>query len=131
MYKNIFLLFIPLYLALLFLISCSPGKTTNTISTDSLSIARGQSLFQGNCSVCHGFRQNGIGPDLSGITENDSLNWLKQFIREPKILIESGDEQAKKLLAEYHTVMPSFTGFKDEEVDQLIAYLHTQKKINK
>jgi hypothetical protein len=57
----------------------------------------------------------------------DSVTWLKDFIRNPKAMIDSGNEHTKKLLADYHSVMPSFTALKDEELDQLIAFLHTQK----
>jgi mono/diheme cytochrome c family protein len=107
--------------------SCGSGKTASAIATDSLSIALGQLLFQNNCSGCHNFRHDGIGPNLSGITETDSINWLKTFIRSPKSMIDSGNERAKNLLANYHSVMPSFASLKDEEIDQLIAYLHTQQ----
>jgi Glucose / Sorbosone dehydrogenase/Cytochrome c len=111
----------------LILSSCGSGKTTYTFPTDSLSITRGQVLFNQNCSGCHGFIHDGIGPNLSGITETDSIVWLKQFIRSPKNLIESGDEHAKKISGAYHTLMPSFTGIKDEEMEQLIAFLHIHK----
>jgi cytochrome c2 len=112
----------------LFVLSCNSGNTTKIISADSLSIKDGQILFDQNCSGCHSFRQNGIGPNLSGITERDSINWLRQFIREPKKMVESGDEHAKKILDAYHSMMPSFTALKDEQIDQLIAFLQTRKK---
>jgi len=113
------------------MLSCSPGKSKNLIATDSLSISQGQLLFQTNCSGCHNFRHDGIGPNLSGITAKDSLTWLKEFIRSPKAMIDSGNDHAKKLLADYHSVMPSFTQLKDEEIDQLISFLHTQKSKQK
>jgi mono/diheme cytochrome c family protein len=126
--KKVFpLLSTAIFLALLFSISCGPSGTKDQIATDSVSIVRGQALFQTNCSGCHGFLHDGIGPDLSGIAQKESVPWLKQFIRSPKVMIDSGDEHAKQLLAAYHTIMPSFTGLKDEETDQLIAFLHTQK----
>jgi hypothetical protein len=68
---------------------------------------------------------------LSGITETDSIIWLREFIRAPKAVVESGDERAKKLLANYHSLMPSFTAFRDEEIDQVIAFLHTNKGAKK
>ncbi len=109
------------------MLSCGSRKSANTIATDSVSIAQGQLLFQTNCSGCHNFRHDGIGPNLSGITETDSVRWLREFIRNPKAIIDSGSDHAKKLLADYHSLMPSFTTLKDEELDQLIAFLYTQK----
>ncbi len=121
------LLFSFLVSGVFLLVSCGPDKSGNTISTDSVSIAQGQSLFQNNCSGCHNFRQDGIGPDLSGVTEMDSVRWLKDFIRAPKILIERGDGHAKKLFADYHSVMPSFPALTDEEINHLISFLNTKK----
>jgi mono/diheme cytochrome c family protein len=115
------------YFSIFCLTSCSPGKTNDPIASDSSSIARGQVLFHTNCSGCHNFKQDGIGPSLAGITEMDSINRLRQFIRSPKTLIESGDERAKKLLLKYHTIMPSFSSLNDDQTNQLIAFLHTQK----
>jgi cytochrome c2 len=112
-------------------LSCSSGNTTKIILVDSLSIAHGQILFNQNCSGCHGFHQNGIGPNLSGITETDSLNWLRNFIREPKKMVESGDIHAKKIYDAYHSMMPSFTVFTDEQIDQLISFLQTRKGAKK
>src|SRR5664279_1076054 len=116
-----------LYFLFTIILSCNAGKSTNSIATDSLSISQGQILFQTKCSGCHNFRHDGIGPNLSGITETDSVSWLKDFIRNPKAMIDSGGEHAKKLLADYHSVMPSFSQLNEEEINQLIAFLHTQK----
>jgi cytochrome c2 len=127
MKKFVFFLIIPGIITL-FVLSCNSGNTTKIISIDSLSITRGQILFNQNCSGCHGFRQNGIGPNLSGITGRDSLNWLRQFIREPKKMVEAGDEHAKKILDAYHSMMPAFTALNDEQIDQLIAFLKTRKE---
>ena len=109
------------------LFSCGHGKATNTISTDSLSIARGKIIFDQSCSGCHGFLQDGIGPDLSGIMEKDSANWLKQFIHSPQSMVESGDAHAKQISESYHTLMPSFPSINGEEMDQLITFLNTNK----
>jgi cytochrome c2 len=122
--------FIPVCFTLL-LFSCGPGNTTITISTDSLSIGRGKVIFDQNCSGCHGFKQDGIGPNLSGIIEKDSVDWLKQFIRSPKAMVESGNVHAKKISESYHTLMPSFTTINDEEMDQLISFLNIYKGVKK
>jgi mono/diheme cytochrome c family protein len=113
------------------IISCGSGKLASTISTDSLTIAQGQILFNQNCSGCHGFRQNGIGPNLSGITETDSLEWLKKFIRDPKGMIGSGDSHSREILGTYHSMMPSFPGMQDEQINQLISFLNTKRAAKK
>jgi len=107
--------------------SCGPSGSRNSIATDSLSIADGAELFQKNCSICHGFKQNGIGPDLSGVTETDSVDWLRRFIRNPKTIIDAGDKRAAKLLATYKVPMPSFPTLSGAQIDLLIAFMHTHK----
>jgi len=111
---------------LISLSSCAPSTSKDFIASDSLSIAEGRTLFQANCSSCHNFRQDGIGPDLSGITETDSLNWLKEFIRDPKSQVASGDAHAKKLVDRFHTLMPSFSALTESQINQLLSYLHAQ-----
>jgi mono/diheme cytochrome c family protein len=116
---------------LIYLSSCGPSDSEETIATDSLSVASGAILFQKNCSVCHGFKQNGIGPDLSGVTESDSVNWLRDFIRNPKNLVDAGDNKTKKLLAAYHVLMPSFPSLNNAQIDQLLAFMNTHKRHEK
>jgi hypothetical protein len=126
MQKVFFAFFFTIYFLLIFT-SCGPSITKDFFATDSLSIAQGGDLFEINCSACHNFKQNGIGPDLSGITETDSAGWLREFIRDPKALAGSGNEKARHILASYPVPMPSFSGLSEFQIDQLLAYLHTKK----
>src|SRR5690606_35608128 len=48
------------------------------------------------------------------------------FIRDPSAVIKSGDARGQKLFAQYKTVMPAFPHYSAAELDQIIAYLHTQ-----
>ena len=111
------------------LLSACNSRTSekNEIPTDSASVAKGRELFTQNCSACHDFRQDGIGPQLGGITAATSAEWIKAFIKNPKALMDSGDERSNMLLARYKTVMPAFTHFSDQELTALTAYLHTKE----
>lgn len=118
----------PVIVAVLFLSSCKSEKSdTADIPTDSATIAKGRLLFSQNCTACHDFRSDGIGPQLGGITETASPEWIKEFIRNPEALVESGDERSEKLFARYKTLMPSFAHYSDQELEQIVAYLHTHK----
>ena len=118
----------PLIPAILLLTACNPSKSdTANIPADSATIAKGQLIFSQNCSACHDFRQDGIGPQLGGLTEKVSAEWIKDFIKNPEGLVESGDARSKMLLARYKTMMPSFAHYSDQELEELVAYLHTQK----
>lgn len=117
-----------LLVAAFILTGCGSGKSEqDEIPTDSVSVAQGQAIFSQHCSACHDFRRDGIGPQLGGITEVASAEWIKAFIRNPKALMDSGDERSTMLLARYKTVMPGFSHLSDQELNALLAYLHTKQ----
>jgi len=116
-----------LYLIILFSSCSSKQEIDNSeISTDAEVIADGKTIFQQNCSACHNIRQDGIGPRLGGITKQVAPEWLRNFIKNPRELIASGDERATVLLEKYKVAMPIFGHLSDDNIDQVIAYLHTQ-----
>lgn len=51
-----------------FFSSCNTGTSidNSSISADPAIIAAGEASFNKNCSGCHNFRQDGIGPQLGG-----------------------------------------------------------------
>lgn len=99
---------------------------TDSIKTDAASIALGKAIFEQKCSGCHNFRQDAIGPNLSGITARASVAWIKDFIKSPKEVLARNDTQAYGLLKKFKTVMPSFSSFKDDALNDIVAYLATQ-----
>src|SRR4030095_2090742 len=50
---------------------------------------------------------------------------------DPKKVIESGDTTATKLFKNYKTFMPSFSYLPDEEIDAILAFLHSKKKADR
>ncbi|HRE51024.1 MAG TPA: PQQ-dependent sugar dehydrogenase [Flavitalea sp.] len=103
------------------------AEKTGHIASDSAMIAKGKAIFRSNCGPCHNFIQDGIGPRLSGVTAAMPAEWIKQFIKDPGLVIQSGDERAKQLYEKFHTVMPSFATYSDDELDAIVAFLHTEK----
>src|SRR6266487_5108603 len=97
--------------------SCNNNTSmdNNSISKDSATIAAGEASFTKNCSGCHNFRQDGIGPHLGGLTAEVPVDWIQQFIRDPKKMIESGDMRAKQSFKKYKVSMPSFAALKDDD----------------
>ncbi|MEP7110576.1 MAG: PQQ-dependent sugar dehydrogenase [Ferruginibacter sp.] len=116
-------------LLLLYFTSCNSGPAldTSSISTDTATIAKGEASFIQYCSSCHNFRQGSIGPQLGGLTDSVATGWIRHFIRDPMKIIESGDLRAQQLFKKYKVAMPSFAGFTDDEVNGIIAFMHTYK----
>ena len=113
-------------LCCIFFTACDiEGRNGNApISKDPATIAKGELVFNQHCSGCHNFRQDGIGPQLGGLTTKVSSGWIYAFIKEPQSLINSGDDRAKQLYGKYKTVMPSFVALGDTGLNAVIAFLH-------
>jgi mono/diheme cytochrome c family protein len=115
-------------LLLYFFSNCNFRKSDSSISTDPVTIAKGQISFANKCNSCHNLNYDGIGPQLAGITSQHSAEWIKNFIREPKKVINSGDTTAQKLFKNYKTLMPSFAYLPDEEINAIVAFIHSKKQ---
>lgn len=106
----------------------SAGAASAAYATDAQVVAKGQLLFQNNCSPCHSFRQKGIGPSLGRATAESSPEWLRRFIRNAPGLIAQKDERATRLFAEYKQPMPPFATLTDPDLTALLAYLHANRQ---
>ena len=118
------------YTPLLFLIfaACSSQEEKifgEEISTSSEQILAGRKLFEQNCSTCHNFNENAIGPNLSGLTRHVETDWIKRFIKNPSEFFLAKDERALRLLAIYKTEMPANPNFSDSDLNSILSYLHT------
>jgi len=92
---------------------------------------RGKTLFTNRgCTACHTIgKGKSSGPDLLGVTERRTPEWLKQWIKAPESMLGS-DSIANALLAEYKGVKMPNLHLSDADVDALISYLaqESQKK---
>jgi len=117
--------------ALLFsvvLSACTSGEKQNfgkEISKDEEQIKNGKAIFQQECSNCHNFTSNAIGPNLSGLTRKVETEWIRNFIQNPQDKIDLKDPRAVALLEKYKTVMPAYAGLGEEKINSLLSYLHT------
>lgn len=98
------------------------------ISSDAAIISAGQTLFDANCKACHRVKTKLIGPALAGVYDRaPSLDWIKNFVRNSSKVIASGDEYANKVYAENgKTLMTSFTGFNDDQIMSIMAYVKAE-----
>lgn len=97
------------------------------VSTDPAVIKKGKSLWTNKgCMGCHTIgKGRGAGPDLMGVLDRRSLDWVQRWLHNPTAMQES-DSTAKALVAEFNnTKMPNLQ-LGDEEVTALIAYIADQ-----
>ncbi|RYZ33564.1 MAG: c-type cytochrome [Sphingobacteriales bacterium] len=107
-------------------LSASSQGVSIKYSADKQVIAQGQTLFQQKCSACHNFKQQGIGPNLSGITTLMPSAWISSFIHNSQQLVKSGDKRAVALFKKYKVPMPP-TELNAAEMTALLSFIHTHK----
>ncbi len=84
---------------------------------------RGQENFQTLCSVCHtigGGRL--VGPDLQGVSERRSEDWIIAFVQHSQQLVQAGDPVAVALFDEYNQIMMPDQPLSDEEIRDILQY---------
>jgi mono/diheme cytochrome c family protein len=90
-------------------------------------MAAGKTLFANNCASCHAkdMKTKLTGPPLAGA----QARWgddkeLYAWIRNSQASIAKGQPRAVAIWNEYKpTVMSNFAGLKDEEIENLLAYI--------
>ena len=93
---------------------------------DESLVSGGESLFKGNCTVCHAINEVVIGPALRDVHERQSEEWIYAFIKNSQKVIKSGDEYAVKLYEQYNkTLMTSFD-FSNEELNAIVTYIKSE-----
>ena len=102
------------------------AQEEETISFDESVVKNGESLFKGNCTVCHGIDDVAIGPALKDVHERRNEEWIYAFIKNSQKVIKSGDEYAVNLYNQYNkTLMTSFD-FSDEELNAILTYIKAE-----
>ncbi|MEW6774114.1 MAG: cytochrome c [Bacteroidota bacterium] len=92
------------------------------IST-SVMAQDGAALFKQNCGMCHKLGTRLVGPDLSGVTQRRSKEWLHKFIKSSQSLVKSGDKDAVAIFNEFgQTVMPD-QNVSDAQIDEILKYI--------
>lgn len=93
--------------------------------SNGLAQTSGKQAFRNrSCAGCHTI--NGgklVGPDLANINEKRSRDWLINFIRSPKMMIDNDDTLAVRLYNEYNKVMMPNNDLTDEEINKLLDFI--------
>jgi mono/diheme cytochrome c family protein len=111
------------------LFSCQQKTGSNEQPTDidTALVSKGNLVFTQNCSSCHNFRSTGIGPQLGGLTDAVPEEWIRKFIKDPKAMIDAGDERAQVIYGRFNTYMPAFGHLAEDDITAIIAMLKTKK----
>ena len=109
---------------------CMPGRTGALVALvgwilfPGVTIGQtGEELFTEWCVDCHTVGGGElVGPDLAGVSERRSIEWLIKIVQNSEALIEAGDPDAVALYEEYdETAMPELP-LSEAEVVAVIEY---------
>ena len=102
-----------------------------TTTTQAQDAANGAALFKANaCNSCHAVGRKLTGPDLAGLSERREESWIIKWVHNPQGMIDSGDEQAVALKAEFPTTMASYANLSEGDVKDIIAFLKAEEVKN-
>jgi len=100
------------------------------MNVDASLAKKGKALFQSRgCMACHTIGKSGkmAGPDLAGVTERRSHDWLKRWLKNPTEMIGS-DSIADAMVAEAKNVKMPNMKLSDSDIDALLNYFAENPK---
>ncbi|MEW5942032.1 MAG: c-type cytochrome [Chloroflexota bacterium] len=85
----------------------------------------GEALFtEKGCPACHTIGGGDtVGPDLQGVTERRTQEWLTQWLTAPDQMLAAGDATATELYEKYNKIPMPNLGLTPDEVSALIEFL--------
>ncbi|MCB0385418.1 MAG: c-type cytochrome, partial [Bdellovibrionales bacterium] len=96
------------------------------LSQVSQANPEGSELFKAKCAMCHHIGKGRlVGPDLAGVGEKRSEQWLVGFIKSAQTMVNKGDADAKALVAEYQMVMPN-QDVTDAQAKAILAFIASE-----
>jgi cytochrome c551/c552 len=99
---------------------------TLSLRLSAADVAAGKTLFINNCASCHAknMKDKLTGPALAGAQERwGDDKALYAWVRNSQGLVAAGQPRAVQIYGEYKSVMTSFPGLKDEEIENILGYI--------
>ena len=88
------------------------------------SATQGQEIFQTLCSACHTIGAGRlVGPDLQGVSERRSEEWIIAFVQHSQELVAAGDPDAVAISEEYAGIVMPDQQLSNEEIRAVIEYI--------
>lgn len=89
-----------------------PLPPDNILEEDMTPVQRGANIYNGNCTACHGLNRKGNPPLYPPLTN-----------------IQLSTDSLHSVLKQGRGIMPSFSHFDDEQINDLVAYLESNEEI--
>jgi mono/diheme cytochrome c family protein len=84
----------------------------------------GQKIFTTVCVACHTVGEGKrVGPDLAGVHERHTEEWMIEFIRSSQAVIKAGDPEAVALAEAYPGLIMPDNPLSDDQIRSVLAYV--------
>ncbi|MBK8501844.1 MAG: cytochrome c [Saprospiraceae bacterium] len=94
------------------------------LSQESTDIA---DLFKIKCAICHTIGGGKlIGPDLSGVDQRHSRDWLVEFVRSSQKMINRGDPAAVALFEANNKIQMPDPMISDDQIQSILDHIEAQ-----
>ena len=97
------------------------------LAQDGWSEETGEQTFKTICFACHtigGGRL--VGPDLAGVHEKRSQEWLENFVKSSQSMMNDGDPDAIALFEEFNRIPMPDSILSDAQIRQVLGYIQSQ-----
>jgi len=86
----------------------------------------GGQIFRTNCGACHTVGKGKlVGPDLKGVQDRHSEEWILKWVHSSQTLVKSGDKDAVKLFNDNNQIQMPDQALSDNDVKTILAYIKT------
>jgi len=94
---------------------------------DARTQETGEQIFQKTCFACHTIGGGQlVGPDLAGVHEKRSQEWLVRFVISSQSMIDEGDAEAVALFEEFNRLPMPDSFLSEEQSRQVLGYIRSQ-----
>jgi cytochrome c2 len=91
---------------------------------DGQTAEPGQQVFELSCSACHtigGGRL--VGPDLAGVHDRRSQEWLEKFVRSSQSMVKDGDPDAIAVFEKFNKIVMPDSVISDEQIKAVLGHI--------
>lgn len=82
----------------------------DNVMSDQTPVQRGRSIYNANCTACHGMNKQGNAPSFPPLND-----------------LQDDSEEIQSIITDGFGGMPPFSQFSDEELNDLVAYLESDE----
>ena len=99
-------------------------KSVTLGELDPALAAKGEEVFNANCTACHKTDRKFIGPAMEGVVDRRAPEWIMNMILDPELMVKE-DPIARQLLMDYNGSPMANQGISEEDARALLEYFRT------